>query len=152
MHPPAKTRKGCHIVAAMPSLRMTIGPDPGQVAGVSQAFADFAQAHKVPPAVRRSVSIALDELLNNATAYGFPGRGGDVSVEVDLAPDRLSVTLSDSGKPFNPLEMAEPDTALSVDERQIGGLGIHLVRRMMDDVAYHRRDERNVITLTKRLA
>lgn len=136
-----------------PSFRMTIGSDPGQVAGVSSAFAEFAAAHAVPAAIRRSVSVALDELLNNTIAHGFAGRsGGEVSIEVELHTDRLCVTLTDNGKPFNPLDVAAPDTARSVAERQIGGLGIHLARRMMDDVAYHRRADRNVVSLAKLLA
>jgi anti-anti-sigma factor len=137
-----------------PSLSMTIGTDPGQVAGASAAFAEFAEAHAVPAPIRRSVSVALDELLNNTITYGFAGRGGGngaVSIEVELRPDRLCVTLTDNGKPFNPLEMSAPDTALPVEERQIGGLGIHLARRLMDEVAYHRRADRNVVTLAKLL-
>jgi anti-anti-sigma factor len=134
---------------------MTIGTDPGQVAGVSAAFAKFADAHAVPAPIRRSVSVALDELLNNTIAYGFAGRGGGdgaVSIEVELRSDRLCVTLTDNGKPFNPFETSAPDTALPVEERQIGGLGIHLARGLMDEVAYHRRADRNVVSLTKLLA
>jgi anti-anti-sigma factor len=107
----------------------------------------------VPAAIRRSVSVALDELLNNTIAYGFAGRGsGEVRIEMELRTDRLCVTLTDNGRPFNPLDVAAPDTALSVEERRIGGLGIHLARRMMDDVAYHRRADRNVVSLAKLLA
>ena len=135
-----------------PNFRMTIGADPGQVAGLGAAFAEFADAHAVPAGVRRSLSVALDELLNNTIAYGFAGRGdGEVRIEVELHADRVCATLSDDGGPFNPLEMAAPDTALSVEQRRVGGLGIHLVRRMMDDVAYQRRADRNVVTLTKLL-
>jgi anti-anti-sigma factor len=135
-----------------PSFRMTISTDPGQVAGVGAAFTQFADAHAVPAAIRRSVSVALDELLNNTIAYGFAGRrGGEVSIDVELSTDRLYVTLTDNGEPFNPLDRAAPDTALSVDERQIGGLGIHLVRRLMDEVTYLRRADRNVVSLAKLL-
>jgi anti-sigma regulatory factor (Ser/Thr protein kinase) len=136
-----------------PSFRMTIGADPGQVAGVGAAFAEFANAHAVPAPVRRSMSVALDELLNNAIAYGFAGRErGEVRIEVELRADRLCATLSDDGRPFNPLDVAAPDTALPAEERPVGGLGIHLVRRMMDEVSYHRRADRNVVSLAKLLA
>jgi len=135
-----------------PSLRMRIGADPGQVAGVGAAFAEFADAHAVPAAIRRSMSVALDELLHNTIAYGFAGRdGGEVTVEVELRADRLCATLSDDGPPFNPLESAPPDTTLAVEEREVGGLGIHLVRRMMDEVGYQRRADRNVVSLAKLL-
>ena len=135
-----------------PSFRMTIGADLGQVAGVGAAFAEFADAHAVPAAIRRSLSVALDDLLNNTIAYGFAGReGGEVRVEVELRADRLCATLTDDGRPFNPLDTAAPDTGLSVEERQVGGLGIHLVRRMMDEVGYQRRGDHNVVTLAKLL-
>ena len=138
----------------MHSFSLTIGSDPGQVARVSAAFAEFAAAHALPAAIRRSVSVALDELLNNTIAYGFAGRGGGggaVTIDVELRPDRLCVTLTDDGKPFNPLEMSAPDTTLPVAERQIGGLGIHLARQLMDEVAYQRRADRNVVSLAKLL-
>ena len=135
-----------------PSFRMTIGADLGEVARVHAAFAEFADAHAVPASIRRSMSVALDDLLNNTISYGFAGReSGEVTIEVELRTDRLSVTLTDDGAPFNPFGMAAPDTAPSVEERQIGGLGIHLVRRMMDEVSYHRRTDRNVVTLAKLL-
>jgi anti-anti-sigma factor len=138
-----------------PGFRITIGADLGEVAGVNSAFAEFAAAHGLPASVRRSVNVALDELLNNAIRHGFAGRGGgsgEVTIELELGTDRLSVTLTDDGTPFDPFSRAAPDTALSVEERQIGGLGIHLVRRMMDEVSYQRRADRNVIILSKLLA
>lgn len=136
-----------------PGFRMTIGADLGEVARVSAAFAAFADARAVPASVRRSMSVVLDELLTNTVSYGFAGReGGEVTVDVELSADRVSVTLSDDGAPFNPLDLAAPDTALSVAERPVGGLGIHLVRRMMDDVRYQRRTDRNIVVVTKRLA
>ena len=131
---------------------MTIGADLGQVARVGAALAEFADAHGVPVAVRRSVNVVLDELLTNTLSYGFSGReSGEVTIDVELGADRLSVTLSDDGRPFDPFGVDVPDTAPSVEERQIGGLGIHLVRRMMDEVSYHRRTDRNVVTLAKYL-
>lgn len=136
-----------------PGFRMTIAPDLGEVARVNAAFAEFAAAHALPASIRRSMTVALEELLNNTVRHGFAGReGGEVAIEVELRTDRLSVTLTDDGQPFNPLGVAAPDTALPVAERQIGGLGIHLVRRMMDDISYVRRTDRNVVILSKLLA
>lgn len=138
-----------------PSFRHTIAPELGEIARVNAAFTAFAEAHAVPPAIRRSLNVALDELLNNTIVHGFAGRtGGAVTIEAELRADRLTVTLTDDGTPFNPLvavSAPSPNTARSVEERQIGGLGLHLVRRMMDDVGYHRRGDRNVVTLVKHL-
>ena len=136
-----------------PGFRMTIGADPDGAFRVGAAFAEFADAQALPASIRRSMSVALDELLTNTIAHGFAGRAlGEVTVAVELRADRVSLTLTDDGSPFDPFGRAAPDTALPVEERRIGGLGIHLVRRMMDEVSYHRRGDRNVVVLTKLLA
>lgn len=145
-----------------PGFRMTIGADRSEVARVNAAFAEFADSHALPAAVRRSLHVVLDELLTNISVYGFAGRegegegeggggGGEVTVEAELGTDRVSVTLTDDGRPFDPFAVAAADTALPVEERRIGGLGIDLVRGMMDEVSYQRRAERNVVVLTKLL-
>ena len=133
-------------------FRIAIGTGPGEVARVTAAFAEFAAAHALPASVRRSLSIALDELLTNTMVHGFAGRDvGAVTVEVALHPDRVSVTVSDDGKPFDPFGVAAPDTALPLAERPEGGLGLHLIRGMLDEVSYERRADRNVVVLAKRL-
>jgi serine/threonine-protein kinase RsbW/sigma-B regulation protein RsbU (phosphoserine phosphatase) len=137
-----------------PGLQLTMASAPGEVARVNAAFTAFAEAHAVPAAIRRSLNVALDELLQNAIVHGLAGRpGGDgaVTIAVELLPDRLTLTLTDDGQPFNPLDTAVPDTARPVAERPVGGLGIHLVRQLMDEVHYHRQGGRNVVVLVKRL-
>lgn len=134
-----------------PGFQMSIGNALGEVARVNAAFAEFAAAHALPAAVRRSVNVALDELLTNTIAYGLAD-GGEVSVAFALDAGRLTVTLSDNGRPFDPFRREAPDTALPVQERPIGGLGIHLVRELMDEAGYERRNDRNVVVLAKRLA
>lgn len=135
----------------MPRVEMSITRDPGAVGRVNTAFADFAEAHGVPAAVRRSMSVALDELLTNTIWYGLPDVGSEVTVEVELHPDRLTVTVIDNGRPFDPFDRSAPDTTLALEERPIGGLGIHLVRQLVEDVSYQRRSDRNVVVMTKRL-
>lgn len=142
--------------AMRPGVQWTMASDPGEIARINAAFTAFAEAHAVPAAIRRRLNVALDELLQNTLVHGFAGRGrlggdGAVTIAVELLPDRLTVTLTDDGQPFNPLDTAVPDTAGSVEERPIGGLGIHLVRQMMDEVHYHRRGGHNVVVLVKRL-
>lgn len=132
---------------------MSIGANSDEVARVGAAFDEFADAHALPAAIRRSVSVVLDELLTNTISHGLAGRAdAEVTVDVELRPDLLTVTLTDDGTPFDPFGRAAPDTALSVEERPIGGLGIHLVRQLMDEVSYERRTDRNVVVLAKRLA
>jgi serine/threonine-protein kinase RsbW len=131
-------------------FRVTIGRDMGGIARANAAFGAFAEAHAVPDGVRRGMNVALDELLTNTVSHGLSDGAGDVSIEVDLGPDRLTVTLSDSGQAFDPFGQTAPDTTLSVEDRPIGGLGIHLVRNLVDDVSYERHLDRNIVVLTKR--
>src|SRR5215216_2720546 len=133
-------------------FRMSVGADPAAVRQVNVAFAEFAEAHALPADVRRSLNVALDELLANALLHGRTG--GDpcsVTVEVALDQERVTVTVTDNGTPFDPFGQDAPDTTLSVDERPIGGLGIHLVGQLMDQVSYQRREGHNVVVLVKQL-
>jgi anti-sigma regulatory factor (Ser/Thr protein kinase) len=134
-------------------FRMSVGAHPGGVGDVNAAFAEFAEAHALPAEVRRSVSVALDDLLANALSHGRTGRDPcSVTVEVKLDHESLTVIVTDDGPPFDPFGRGAPDTTLSVEERPIGGLGIHLVGQLMDKVNYQRRDGHNVVVLVKELA
>ncbi|MEO5903256.1 MAG: ATP-binding protein [Gemmatimonadaceae bacterium] len=133
-------------------FRMAVGAQAGDVEKVNAVFARFAETYDLPGSVRRSVNVALDELLANELSHGMAGRDtGSVTVEVELNQERVKVTITDDGPRFDPFSQAPPDTTLPIDERAIGGLGIHLVRQLMDDVSYERRDGHNVVVLVKRL-
>jgi serine/threonine-protein kinase RsbW len=131
---------------------MSVGADPGAVGTVNSAFAEFAEEHALPADVRRSLTVALDELLANARSHGGTGRDPcSVTVEVELDQERMTVTVTDDGTPFDPFSQDAPDTTLSVEDRPIGGLGLHLVGQLMDKVSYQRRDGHNVVVLVKEL-
>lgn len=133
-------------------FRLTLAADLQEVARANAAFADFAVARGLPAPVRRSLSVALDELLANTVSYGLDGRpDGSVVMDVTVVPGTLTVTLTDNGTAFDPFAREAPDTTLSVEDRPIGGLGIHIVRRLVDEVRYRRDGDHNVVVLTKRL-
>lgn len=133
-------------------FRMTMGAEIDEVARANAAWADFAEAQALPSGVRRSLNVVLDELLANTLSHGLEGRAeGQVTMEVQLDGDRLVLTLTDDGAPFDPFGRAAPDTTLSVEDRPIGGLGIHLVRQLVDHVSYIRDGDHNVVVLTKHL-
>ncbi|MBO6012241.1 MAG: ATP-binding protein, partial [Bacteroidales bacterium] len=91
------------------------------------------------------------EAVVNVMNYAYPsGTKGDVTVEASANDVRLKFTVIDSGAPFDPTVRAEVDTTLSAEDRPIGGLGIHLVRQIMDSINYERVDGRNVLTLRKK--
>ena len=98
------------------------------------------------------MNLALEEAVVNVMNYAYPsGTKGEVFIEAEAEADTLMFTIVDSGIAFDPTEKDEVDTTLSAEERQIGGLGIYLVRQLMDDVEYERRDGRNILKLTKKL-
>ena len=99
------------------------------------------------------IDVAIDEMFCNIAKYAYaPGEGdATVRLEIDEAARTAEITLIDSGVPFNPLEAKEPDTTSPSEQRPIGGLGIFLVRRTMDGMAYERRDGQNILTLRKKI-
>ena len=97
--------------------------------------------------------IAIDELFSNIAHYAYPDGEGKATVVADFdEPQRmLALTFIDSGIPYNPLEKEDPDITLSAEERQIGGLGIMMVRKTMDDMTYVYRDGQNILTIYKKI-
>ena len=102
---------------------------------------------------RKQIAVVIDELFGNIARYAYDKEGGTVTVTAELNEDKtqVTITLRDSGKPFNPLEHDEPDTDATASEREVGGLGIFLVRRMMDEMTYARINDENVLTVKKTL-
>ena len=122
-----------------------------------RAVSAFAEAEleavDCPVDIRRELSIAIDELFGNIAQYAYEAGTGPVSVRFDLEQETRTVvfTFQDGGTPFDPLAMDEPDTTLKARERKIGGLGIFLVKKMMDEVRYAYRDGKNVLTIRKKI-
>ena len=131
-------------------LRLTNRHD--EIDRLNAAFNAFAVRHGVPVRLSRKINLVFDELLNNIISYAYDDEGQHlIDVHVRLSDAGLSVTVTDDGKPFNPFESHAPVTALSVEDRPIGGLGVHLVRNVMDRVGYERQGETNVVLLEKEI-
>ena len=104
----------------------------------------------LPPSAASKIKLAVEEAVANVINYAYPkGVEGEVMVEADSNGKCLKIAISDSGMPFDPTEAARADTTLSVEERPVGGLGILLVRELMDSINYERQDGRNILTLRK---
>ncbi len=95
------------------------------------------------------IEISVDEIVSNVARYAYGEKTGKVTVSVDCDDKRLSVTVTDSGTPYNPLEKEDPDTTLSAEERGIGGYGIFIVKKVMDNVTYKYKAGHNVLTMQK---
>ncbi|MFN8360389.1 MAG: ATP-binding protein [Candidatus Kapaibacterium sp.] len=137
----------------MENLTVVIANKRPEIARLSGMMEEFMESNDVPMNVSFAIDLALDELLTNVISYGFP-EGGEhtITVQVDISETDVTVKISDEGVPFNPLAQDEVDTTLSIDEREIGGLGIHLVKKTMNHLGYERVENRNVLTLVKALA
>jgi anti-sigma regulatory factor (Ser/Thr protein kinase) len=127
---------------------------PNRLAAISVAAAEiarFCKGHQVPEAAIGQLNLALDEALTNTIAYAWPA-GGDHQMTLTLRVDEGAVVaeVSDDGVAFDPLKVPPPDLTADLESRPIGGLGVHFVKTLMDEVAYRRVGDRNVLTLGKR--
>ena len=114
-------------------------------------LAEWLETIGMPQEIRMPVNLALEEAVSNVMLYAYPGASGEVLVECAKS-DRLVFTITDSGLPFDPTQQEEPDINQGVEERPIGGLGIFLVNRIMDEVHYERKENKNILTLIKQLS
>lgn len=118
------------------------------------AFIDEAlEALDCPMRAATQIDVAIDELFSNIARYAYDSGTGEATVRFEFdAPSRTaSIRFIDGGAPYNPLEREDPDVTLSAEAREIGGLGIFLVKKTMDGMRYERKDGRNILTITKRI-
>lgn len=115
-------------------------------------LAEWVEGLGIPDELSMPVNLALEETVSNVMLYAYPEtNSGRVFVEFNRHQSAIIFTITDSGIPFDPTKQKPADTTLSAEDRAIGGLGIHLVRQLMDEVIYCREDDKNVLTLIKRI-
>ena len=122
-----------------------------------EAVTDFVneqlEALDCPMKAQMQIDIAIDELFGNIAHYAYNPEIGKATVRVEVIEDPLAVTITfiDNGVPYDPLAKADPDTTLSAEEREIGGLGIYMVKKSMDDITYEYKDGQNILAIKKNL-
>ena len=111
------------------------------------------EALDCPMKVQMQIDIAIDELFGNIAHYAYNPEIGKATVRVEVIEDPLAVTITfiDNGIPYDPLAKEDPDTTLSAEEREIGGLGIYMVKKSMDDITYEYKDGQNILAIKKNL-
>ena len=105
-----------------------------------------------PLKICNQIAIAVEEIFVNIAHYAYRPDVGDATIRCQVSTSgqpQITVEFLDSGKPYDPLKNADPDTTLSAEERDIGGLGIFMVKRLMDDVKYEYKDGKNILTIQK---
>ena len=126
--------------------------DESEVTKLSAFVKEFFQRLQLDKKIASGMRLALEEAVVNVIDYAYPdGEDGTVSVQADTNGEVVRFTLVDTGVPFDPTAMLEPDTTLDAQNRPIGGLGILLSRRLMDSISYTRRNGQNVLSLTKNI-
>jgi anti-sigma regulatory factor (Ser/Thr protein kinase) len=131
--------------AAVPS-------DAAQLPVLTQFLQEFWSAADLPLAETVTFELALEEIFMNVVMHGSPaGRVPRVEVSLALHDGCLTLMIEDDGPSFDPLSLAAPDVTASLEERRVGGLGVYLVRQMMDAVSYQRLRGRNRLSMTKRV-
>lgn len=129
-------------------LDLRLANDLAELEPLAQALEFFAATVALPSKVGHRLMLAADEFANNAIDYGYPDRrAGEIRVSIQHGGDHVELTLADDGDAFDPFTAPEPDLTGSIEERRIGGLGIHLVRTLASRFDYRRERERNVVTL-----
>ena len=126
--------------------------DPGdRIDRLLRELQAFSAAHDLPENVVQDVHLALDEIVSNVVFHGCRAdRVCHISVDLALDGHEIVVHVRDDADPFDPLQKPDPDPALPLSDRPIGGLGIYLVKQLMTDVHYRREDGVNHLTLRKR--
>lgn len=121
-----------------------------RLAGIVESF---SAKHHLPDAVAFAFNLSLDELVTNVILYGFDDVQ-DHTIDVRLTLDKgvMHAEIRDDARAFNPLDVPTPNLDAPIEERRIGGLGIHIVREMMDKVSYEREGGRNILRLSKRVS
>lgn len=121
---------------------------------VVTAFVDEQlEALACPMKVQVQIDVAIDELFGNIARYAYNSEVGRATVRVEVQEEPLSVVITfiDNGIPFDPLAKKDPDITLSAEERDIGGLGIYMVKQSMDDVTYEYKDGQNILSIKKHI-
>ena len=131
--------------------RLSVASEAAQLPVLTRFLKEFWSTAALPPAESVKFELALEEVFMNVVMHGSPGAGTQVEVSVILCDGGLTLMVENEGPAFDPLLLPAPDVAASLEERKVGGLGVFLVRQMMDAVSYQRVAARNQLRMTKRL-
>lgn len=130
---------------------ITLPNDIATISQLSEFVETVCEEKGLDMALTMNLNLALEEAVVNVMSYAYPGGQGDVKVDIKIDDQKVVSILTDSGIPFDPTQKGDVDTTLSAEERPIGGLGIHLVKQIMDKVSYQYVGNQNILTLEKNI-
>ena len=135
-------------MAKMDELRVSLSPRLSAVRSLAQMVEEFGDANRLPDQQIYMVNLALDELITNTVSYGLRGVARPkIEVTLQVSDTMLVLSMVDNGRKFDPTESMHPDLSSPVEERPVGGLGLHLIKAFADRVKYEYAEGRNRLTL-----
>jgi len=135
----------------MERLEFTLRNRLPEIARSQDELEKFATGHSFPQRKLHEVQLAFEEHLTNIVRYAYNDQAEhQIRVQFEFDSDELRIEVMDDGRPFNPLEHPAPDLTVPLDQRPIGGLGIHMIRKSLDGVEYRHEQNRNVLVMRKR--
>lgn len=137
----------------MSAKTLILTAEVGRVDDVTDFINAELEAHDVPMKAIMQIDIAVEEIFVNIAHYAYNPDVGEAAVSVAVLQDPpcVEIRLTDHGKPYDPLQREDPDVTLGVEDRQIGGLGVYMVKKSMDEVSYAYEDSQNILTIRKLL-
>jgi serine/threonine-protein kinase RsbW len=118
---------------------------------VTSMLSRFAGENGLPPPVLHDLNVVLDEALNNIIAHGYEdGADGEIMVRLECRDGEIAMVIEDRGRPFDPRQVSAPDLTAPLHARKVGGLGVHFMRSLMDDLTYTRAGDTNRLCLIKK--
>ncbi len=111
----------------------------------------YLKSYACPPKAQTEINIAIDELFGNIAKYAYGAEGGQATVRIEKLenPTAVCITFIDNGMQYDPLSRPDPDTTLNLEDREIGGLGIYMVKKSMDAISYEYKNGKNILKITK---
>ncbi len=137
----------------MQSNKLDIEADVNNLDTVLAFVDEQLEKYGCSPKIQMQIDVAVEEIFVNIANYAYNPEIGlaGISVETQEEPLAVTITFTDNGVPYDPLKKPDPDVTLSAEERQIGGLGIYMVKKSMDNISYEYKDGRNILTIKKNL-
>jgi anti-sigma regulatory factor (Ser/Thr protein kinase) len=130
------------------AMSVTLRNQRSEIARIGRLVEAFGEAHALSPDLVFRVNLALDEIITNVVLHGYADQDEHgIRVDLDLRGGTLTITVEDDGVAFDPLSVTPPDLDLDGENRAIGGLGLHIVRSIMESVTYERADDLNRLTM-----
>lgn len=130
---------------------LRVAADTEKLYEVQEFVNGILEENDCPMKTQMLIEVSLEELFVNIAHYAYPEGNGWAEIRCGVTDGVATITLIDGGFAYDPLAKPDPDVTLPVEERQIGGLGIYMVKKKMDEMTYERRDDKNVLTIRKKL-